>query len=208
WNYEPVKTTARVADGTIDTTLDKPARMSLPVTFGRYRLEVSTGDPNGPVTSVDFDSGFYVEANADTPDMLEIALDKGEYHPGDIMTVAVTVRSAGRLTLNVVGDKLSASQTADVKPGVAQIKVPIGRDWGTGAYIVATLRRPLDAPAQRMPGRAIGVQWFSIDRAAKMLTVALAAPSLLRPNSSLHIPVKLAGLAAGADAKIVIAAVD
>ena len=143
--------------------------------FGRYRLEVSTADPNGPMTSVAFDAGFYVEANADTPDMLEIALDKAEYAPGDTMTVAVTARSAGRLTLNVVGDRLLASQTTDVQPGVAQVKLPVGRDWGTGAYLVATLRRPLDAPAQRMPGRAIGVQWFSVDRAAKTLSVDLKA---------------------------------
>ena len=41
----------------------------------------------------------------------------------------------------------------DVKEGTAQVKLPVGKDWGTGAYVVATLRRPLDAAAQRMPGR-------------------------------------------------------
>jgi len=208
WNFEPVKTTTRIADGTLDVTPDNPARISLPVNFGRYRLDVASADPNGPETSVDFDAGWYVDANADTPDMLEVALDKPEYRAGDTMTVAVTARSAGRVTLNVIGDKLLASQTADVKEGVAQIKLPVGRDWGSGAYLVATLRRPLDAPAQRMPGRAIGVQWFAIDRAAKTLTVDLSAPALLPPNSSLHIPVKVEGLAAGEDARIVIAAVD
>src|SRR5271169_2240291 len=86
WNYQPVKITKRVADGTIDTTLDKAGRISLPVNFGRYRLEVSTGDLNGPTTSVAFDAGFYVETNADTPDMLEIALDKSDYAAGDTMT--------------------------------------------------------------------------------------------------------------------------
>jgi alpha-2-macroglobulin len=208
WNFEPVKTTTRVADGTVDVAPDKPGRISLPVNFGRYRLDVATSDPNGPETSTDFDAGWYVDANADTPDMLEVALDKPEYKPGDTMTVAVTARSAGKVTLNVVGDKLLASQTADVKQGVAQIKVTVGKDWGSGAYLVATLRRPLDAPAQRMPGRAIGVQWFSIDRAAKTLTVDLTTPALSRPNSSLHIPVKLEGLASGEDARIVVAAVD
>jgi uncharacterized protein YfaS (alpha-2-macroglobulin family) len=208
WNFEPVKTTSRVADGTIDTSPDKAGRISLPVNFGRYRLEVSTTDPNGPDTSVDFDAGYYVDADADTPDMLQIALDKSEYRPGDAMTVAITARSAGQVTLNVIGDKLLATQTADVKEGVAQVKVPVGKDWGSGAYIVATLRRPLDAPAQRMPGRAIGVQWFSIDRAAKTLTVDLNVPSLLRPNSSLHVPIKVEGLAAGEEARIVVAAVD
>ncbi len=208
WHFEPVHTTSRIADGDIDTTIDKAARISLPVNFGRYRLAVSSPQPNGPTTSVEFDAGWYVEASVDTPDMLEIALDKGEYRPGDTMTVAVTARSAGRVTLNVVGDRLLASQTADVKEGVAQIKMPVGRDWGTGAYIVATLRRPLDAPAQRMPGRSIGVQWFSIDHAAKTLTVDLKPPALMRPNSNLRIPVKIGGLAAGEEARIVVAAVD
>jgi uncharacterized protein YfaS (alpha-2-macroglobulin family) len=208
WNYEPVKTTTRVSDGTLDITSDKPGHIALPVHFGRYRLEVSSTDPNGPVTSVDFDSGWYVEASADTPDMLQVALDKPEYHPGDTMTVAVTARSAGRLTINVVGDRLLATQSADIKSGLAQIKVQVGRDWGTGAYLVATLRRPLDAPAQRMPGRSIGVQWFAIDRAARTLTVSLQAPPLLRPHSTLRVPVKVSGIEAGDEARIVVAAVD
>jgi alpha-2-macroglobulin len=207
WNYEAVKTTTRIADGTIDAGADKPARISLPLTFGRYRLEVSTGDPDGPVTSLAFDAGFYVEANADTPDMLEVALDQNEYRAGDTMTVAVTARSAGRLTLNVIGERLLASNSVEVKPSAVQVKVPVGRDWGTGAYVVATLRRPLDAPAQRMPGRSIGVRWFSIDHAAKTLTLELKTPPLIRPNSTLQVPIKV-GLSAGGEARVVVAAVD
>jgi uncharacterized protein YfaS (alpha-2-macroglobulin family) len=206
WHFEPVKTTRRLSDGALDTT-DKPGHLAMPVNYGHYRLVVSAAD--GPTTSVGFDAGWYVDTSADTPDMLETALDKSEYKPGDTMTVAVTARSAGKLTVNVVGDKLFASQTTDIaQPGVAQVKVPVGTDWGSGAYIVATMRRPLDAPAQRMPGRAIGVQWFSIDRAAKTLAVDLKPPALLRPNTTLHIPVKIDGLKAGDEARLAIAAVD
>ena len=164
WEFEPVKRTERVASGTVDIAADKPGRVSVPVKWGRYRLEVSTGEANGPVTSFSFDAGFYAEANADTPDLLEVALDKPDYKPGESMTVAVTARTAGRLTVNVFTDRLVASQSQDVKAGPTRVSLSVGRDWGTGAYMVATLRRPLDAPAQRMPGRAIGVQWFSIDR--------------------------------------------
>ena len=67
----------------------------MPVTWGRYRLELTTADPQGPETTFGFDSGWYAEASADTPDLLEIALDKPEYRPGDSMTVAVTARTAG-----------------------------------------------------------------------------------------------------------------
>jgi uncharacterized protein YfaS (alpha-2-macroglobulin family) len=208
WNFAPVKVTTRVADGVVNAAPDKPARISLPVHFGRYRLDVASADPSGPETSLDFDAGWYVDANADTPDMLQVALDKPEYHAGDTMTVAVTARSVGQVTLNIVGDRLLATQTASVKEGTSQIKVPVGRDWGSGAYVVATLRRPLDAPAQRMAGRAIGVQWFSIDRAAKTLTLDLGTPQLVRPNTTMHLAVKVSGLASGEEARLVVAAVD
>ena len=106
WNYEPIKVTRRVADGTVDAAPDKPGHIAVPVTWGRYRLEVTNADPQGPQTTYGFDSGFYAEASADTPDLLEIALDKPEYKPGDTMTVAVTARSAGKVTLSVIGDRL------------------------------------------------------------------------------------------------------
>ena len=84
----------------------------------------------------------------------------------------------------------------------------VGKDWGTGAYLVATLRRPLDETAKRMPARAIGVQWFSIDRSARTLSVTMQLPATLRPNSTLSVPVHVAGLAAGEEARVVVAAVD
>ena len=208
WNFEPVKSTKRVADGKFDVAAGKPARISVPLQWGRYRLEVSTPERNGPLTSVDFDAGWFAEATADTPDLLEVALDKPEYAPGDSMTVAVTARTAGRVTLNVVSDRLITTIAQDVQAGVAQMRVPVGSDWGSGAYLVATLRRPLDAQAQRMPGRAIGVQWFAINRKARTLTVDLGLPSVMRPNSALSVPVKIDGLSPGEDARVVVAAVD
>ena len=207
WNYEPVKSSRRIADGTIDVAADgQGARVSLPVTWGRYRLDVS--DANGALTQIAFDAGFYADAGADTPDLLEIALDKPEYRSGDTVNVAVTARSNGRLTLNVVGDRMLATVTADVKAGINQLSVPVGKDWGNGAYVVATLRRPLDAAAKRMPGRAIGVQWFTVNKAIRSLGMQMTLPQVMRPNTTLRVPVKLTGLAPGEDARIVVAAVD
>ena len=76
-----------------------------------------------------------------------MALDKPDYKSGDTLNVAVTARTAGRLTINVFTDRLVATQSQDVKAGTARVSLTVGRDWGAGAYMVATLRRPLDAPA-------------------------------------------------------------
>jgi uncharacterized protein YfaS (alpha-2-macroglobulin family) len=208
WDFEPMRLTRRVADGQFNVAAGTPARIAMPVQWGRYRLEISTGERDGPVTSIGFDAGWYTEATADTPDMLEIALDKPEYMPGEGMTVAVTARTAGKVTLNVIGERLLATVTQEVRPGTARVKVPVGSDWGTGAYVVATLRRPLDAKEQRMPGRAIGVQWFSVNRQARTLAVTMDVPKLTRPGAALRIPVRIGGLSAGEDARIVVAAVD
>jgi uncharacterized protein YfaS (alpha-2-macroglobulin family) len=208
WQYEPVKVTRRVADGSIDVSPDKPGRIAVPVTWGRYRLEVTTADPQGPETTFGFDSGWYAEASADTPDLLEIALDKPEYRPGDDMTVAVTARTAGEVTLAVIGDKLLSTTTAHVEPGTGKLPLSVGTDWGTGAYVLATLRRPLDVEAKRMPGRAIGVAWFAIDKAAHTLGVSMDLPDRIRPETTLRVPIKLAGLTPGDEARVVVSAVD
>ena len=208
WNYEPIKTTRRVADGQLDVAADRPTRITAPVEWGRYRLDVMSADRNGPTTSIGFDAGFYADATTDTPDLLEVALDKTEYQPGEAMNIAITARSAGQVTLNVIGDRLITSMTQNVQPGTARLAMPVGMDWGTGAYLVATLRRPLDQQARRMPGRAIGVQWFSVAKAARTLQVEMTPPSLIKPNTTLRVPVKISGLGVGDQARLVVAAVD
>ncbi|QOZ25922.1 alpha-2-macroglobulin [Bradyrhizobium sp. CCBAU 51753] len=208
WNYEPVKSTRRVADGDVNLVADKAQRLTFQPQPGRYRLDVKSTDADGPVTSVQFDVGWYSDGSADTPDLLETSIDRPEYASGDTMTVTVNARTAGKLTVYVLGDRLLTTQSVDVKEGTQQVKIPVGKDWGTGAYVLTTLRRPLDVAAGRMPGRAIGLKWFGIDKKTRTLAVELSPPALVRPGSTLKIPVKLGGLNPGEDAKVVLAAVD
>jgi uncharacterized protein YfaS (alpha-2-macroglobulin family) len=208
WEFEPVKSTTRVDDGDLTVAADRPARITLSPQPGRYRLDVKSADADGPLTSVQFDVGWYSDGSADTPDLLETSIDRPEYQSGDTMVVSVNARTAGKLTINVLGDRLLTTQTTDVKEGTAQVRIPVAKDWGSGAYVVATLRRPLDAAALRMPGRAIGLKWFGIDKKSRTLSVNLSPPALVRPNTTMRLPVKLTGLNPGEDAKVVVAAVD
>ncbi len=208
WEYEPVKSTKRVADGDITIAADKPGRIEVAPKPGRYRLDVKSTELDGPLTSVQFDVGWYSDGSVDTPDLLETSIDKPEYKSGDTMTVSVNARTEGLLTVNVVGDRLLTTQSANVKAGTNTVSLTVGKDWGTGAYVVATLRQPLDEAAKRMPGRAIGLKWFSIDKAERTLKVSLTPPALIRPETSLTLPVKIEGISRGEDAKIVVAAVD
>jgi uncharacterized protein YfaS (alpha-2-macroglobulin family) len=130
WDYEPVKSTKRVADGDVTIAADKPARITVSPQPGRYRLDVKSTDVDGPITSVQFDVGWYSDGSADTPDLLETSIDKPEYKSGDTMVVSVNARTAGKLTINVLGDRLLTTQSVDIKEG--QNKINHCRRQGLG----------------------------------------------------------------------------
>ena len=209
WNYEPVTFTKSVANGQVDLSADGEATVSLPVDWGRYRLEVETQDPEGPATSYEFDGGWYVSSTTtETPDGLEIALDKDTYAAGQVAKLKVSPHFAGELLVTIGADRLLKTVTATVPAGGSTVDIPVGDDWGAGAYVTATLFRPGDAQETRMPARAIGVKWLNVDPGSKKLAVTLTPPDKTMPRQQLSIPVAVAGVQPGSNAYVVVAAVD
>ncbi|MCV3241167.1 alpha-2-macroglobulin family protein [Mesorhizobium sp. ZC-5] len=209
WNYEPVTFTKAVANGKVDAAADKDGEITVATDWGRYQLEIETDDPAGPASSYEFDAGWYVEAaSTETPDGLEIALDKETYAAGDVAKLQVSPRFAGELLITIGAEKLLATQTATVPEGGAMIDIPVDAEWGAGAYVTATLYRPGDAQETRMPARAIGVKWLKIDPGARKLAVAMTPPEKTVPHQTLPIPVSVTGVPPASDAYVMVAAVD
>ncbi|MFG1242362.1 alpha-2-macroglobulin [Xanthobacter sp. V7C-4] len=206
WDYEPVKTVTRVAEGRLDTRADGPARLSMPTEYGRYRLDI-IGD-GLPLTSLGFEAGFAGEGSADTPDRLELTLDRAAYATGDTLDATVTARAAGTASVLVLNEGLLDQKFLTVSPGANKVSFKVGASWGPGAYVVAFMHRPLDVGASRMPGRAIGLSWFSVNKDARTLKVELTPPAQIRPNSTLTVPVRVSGLASGEKTYVTVAAVD
>ncbi|MCK0196128.1 alpha-2-macroglobulin family protein [Ancylobacter sp. 6x-1] len=205
WNFEPIRTTRKIADGTIDLPAGGTARLSMPVEWGSYRLEVSGG---GATTAVPFTAGWGGGATAEVPDRLEVGLDKAHYAAGETMTVNLTARTAGSATVMIVGDGVLAARTLAVPAGETKVDFKVSAEWGPGAYALAFLHRPLDVAAGHNPGRAIGLAWFGVDTAAHTLKVALEAPAHIRPETTLTVPVSLTGVAPGQEAYLTLALVD
>ncbi|TCK31528.1 hypothetical protein EV667_1638 [Ancylobacter aquaticus] len=204
WDFEPVESIAKVADGALDLAVGAPSRLSVPVGWGRYRLEVTDGTL---ATTVSFDAGWGGGATADAPDRLEVGLDKAQYAAGDTLKVNLTSRMAGSATVLVVGDGVLAAKTLDVPAGDTSIDFTVAPEWGPGAYALAFVHRPLDVAASRNPGRAIGLAWFGVDRAQRVLGVTLQAPDLARPETTLSVPVQVTGSGEG-EAYVTLALVD
>ncbi|MDZ5448005.1 alpha-2-macroglobulin [Labrys sp. ZIDIC5] len=205
WNYEAVTTARKVGGGTVDLLADKPAQISAQVQWGQYRLEISADGLASSSSS--FYAGYYTSEKADTPDMLPVALDQTSVKTGDTLQVKIDARFAGKASVQVVGEKLLSSTLVDVPEKGTTVPVTVGKDWGTGAYVVVTHFRPMDVAAKRMPTRAIGLAWFGIDRNERTLKVTLTPTELMRPRQPLKVPVKVEGLA-GEKAYVTLAAVD
>jgi alpha-2-macroglobulin len=208
WNYEGVKTARRVADGSIDLNATQPARIAAPVNWGSYRLDVIAEGGDGAETAVEFTVGYEADKTAETPDVLDVALDKQAYASGETLKLRIAPRFAGKATIAILGDRLHEIRTVDVGVSGAAVDLAVKPEWGASAYAVVLAHRPLDQAAKRMPGRAIGLAWFTVDRASHTLAVELGTPRLMRPRQPLEIPVKVTGLAAGEEAYVTIAAVD
>ncbi|MFC5586463.1 alpha-2-macroglobulin family protein [Nitratireductor kimnyeongensis] len=209
WNYEPITTTSLVREGTVDAKADSEPQIGVSVDWGRYRLEVESPEAGGPITSVAFDSGWYVEAGStETPDGLEVALDRDAYAVGDTAHLRISPRFAGEVLVTVGADSLIETYTANVAEAGATLDIPVTDAFGAGAYVTATLFRPGDDADNRLPMRAIGVRWLKVDPGTRDLPVDLGVEDQARPDESLSIPVSVGGLEPGEEAYVTVAAVD
>jgi uncharacterized protein YfaS (alpha-2-macroglobulin family) len=208
WNFESVIHTHRVASGTVDASPDTPANIEVKVDWGRYRLEVSTADGSGLISSVVFSAGYYAEEAADSPEVLDVALDKMAYKPGETARLKIASRMAGRALIAVMSSGLASTQEVDLPAGGDEVPIRVSDDWSPGAYVTVMLYRPMDERAKRMPSRALGLRWLAVDQAPRMLNVRLDAPDRVKSGSTLTVPVKVAGLVAGEAAHITVAATD
>ncbi|MCC2612518.1 alpha-2-macroglobulin family protein [Neorhizobium petrolearium] len=208
WRFEPVTRTSQIANGTVNVTADG-GRISVPVNWGRYRLEIEATEVGGPVSSVEFDAGWFVTATStETPDALEIALDKPSYKVGETARLKVSSRYAGELMVTSGSEDLISVQNVSVGQSGGEVEVPVTADWGAGSYVTATLYRPGEAQESRMPMRAIGVTWLKVDPESRDLQVSIDAPEKTLPRQPLDISVQVAGAGANENAYVTVAAVD
>ncbi|MCJ2068590.1 alpha-2-macroglobulin family protein [Methylobacterium sp. J-030] len=208
WSFEPVKTTKRVASGTVDLRANGPSRIEAPVGLGRYRLDVSAPGAPEASASLGFDVGWGGSQTAEAPDLLDLTLDKPAYAAGDTLRAKLSPKFKGQASLMVVSDRVHETREVSVPEGGATVTLPVKAEWGAGAYLIATAYRPLDQAAKRLPGRALGLAWFSVDRDRRSLGVAVKAPERARPRQDLTLPVQLTGLKPGTPARITVALVD
>ena len=208
WNWEPVTSRSRVAEGEVDLA-GQPVEIAVPVQWGEYEIVVEGVGAVQAATSTTFYAGWYAPADTSaTPDTLELSLDKPAYKPGETATLRLVPRAAGTALVTVLSNRLVAMQAVEVTEGENLIELPVTDDWGAGVYVTASVLRPMDVAAGRNPTRALGLTHAAIDPGARALTASIEAPAEAAPRGPLEVAVKVEGVEPGDTAFVTLAAVD
>ncbi len=178
---------------------------------GSYRLEVAHKDGTSQA-SIRFHVGWWSQnKQANEPDQLDLKLSTTSLNSGDRLRGQIKAPFNGKVSLMVVSDHVHYIRALNLVKGVADFNVKIGKNWGTGAYIMATAFRPTgdnQAGDNPIPVRATNFAWFDINHDKRHLGVTLMAPETVLPRKKATIPLKISGLEKGEKARVTLLAVD
>ncbi|RMD91731.1 MAG: alpha-2-macroglobulin family protein [Alphaproteobacteria bacterium] len=208
WRWEPVTRRSRVARGTA-TLSSAPVRIAAPVEWGRYEIRVARTDGAYVSAAQEFYVGWYGGAEAaGTPDFLEVSLDAESYRPGDIARLRLVPRQAGTALVTVMSNRLIEAKLVEVTPGENLIDLPVTDEWGSGAYVAASVIRPMEVASGHNPARALGLAHAAVDPGTRRLEAAFELGAEAEPRGSLDVALRVEGVQPGETAWATIAAVD
>ena len=208
WRWHYHTTDEKIASGTLNVPEGAPAALSQLVPWGQYRLVVD--DPvTKAATSIRFVAGWAQTAeSADTPDKVEVTLEKPTFKVGETARLRVKGPFAGKAQLTIAGDRVFETRLIDVAKDGTTIEVKPTPDWGGGAYAIVSLYRPLASGRPHDPVRAVGLAWMGVDVSQKTLSVAISAPDKITPRQLVNLSLNIDGVKAGEQTYVTLAAVD
>ncbi len=208
WSYHVSTTDKPVESGDLDVTADKPATLHHPVDWGGYRLEIEEPS-SGAASSLPFYAGWMETADsADTPDKVAVTVEREKYPVGETAHLKIVPPFAGRVQLMVARDKVFETRELDVPKEGATVDVPVSADWGSGAYVLASLYRPADGGrgASAGAGRRARLGRHRSGPASDDSGAQRARPGDAR--QTVQVPVKITGGKPGEAAYLTLTAVD
>lgn len=208
WTWEPVTTRQQIAIGEAVLTGD-PTPLDLPVEWGSFELRVESDAGDFAVSSVGFSAGWYGASDGtDTPDALEVSLDAEAYRPGDTATLRIVPRTGGLALVQIVTDRLIDQQIVQLGDEATELTLPVTDEWGAGAYVTATLIRPLETASGPVPTRSIGLVHASVSPGDRALQATLEVPETMRPRMPMGVALRVEGAMPGDTVYGSISAVD
>ena len=184
WRDEPLETKD------LAIPADRPAHVARRLDFGRYRIEVTQAGGLA-ASSVRFRAGWVAADNPDVPDLVDVSAGRASYASGETARIHIAAPFGGQATLLVLSDRVQSLRNVPVGERGTDVDVPVGADWGAGAYVAVHVFRPA-ADARARPQRAIGLVWIGVDPGARKLPVAFEAAEKYTPRARAEVRLRTA----------------
>jgi uncharacterized protein YfaS (alpha-2-macroglobulin family) len=210
WRTDYLSTWSTDSEQELDIKAGERAKLSFPVEWGGYRLEVF--DPATALTmKLPFQAGWnwYSEGQdaGSRPDKVKLALDKPSYKEGDTVELTIKAPHAGNALVLIESDQLLWQKLIEVD-AETKVEIPLDKSWTRhDLYATVLVFRPGDSAEKITPSRAVGLQHIPLDRSDRKLAVTLDAATKTRPDQKLQVTVHAPQLA-GKPARVVLHAVD
>lgn len=216
WSNHYNKKLLTVSEQMINVEAGASAKVSFPVQWGPYRVEVE--DPRTKMVSrLSFWAGYAQQDNAAggavRPDQVKLALDKPAYANGETARVTINAPAAGSgyvLVESAAGPLWW--QPLNVPKEGTTVDIPIANDWlRHDLYISALVVRPGERQAHITPKRAVGLLHLPLQRSDRQLALSVQAPERMRPRQPLTVKLKAQaadGQAPAQPVQVLLSAVD
>lgn len=211
WNSGFTETDELVATSMVTIAAGERGGLTLPVEYGRYRLEIS--DPDSAHTmKYRFYAGWSAkssESQGIRPDRVTLKLDKPSYQEGrDTAQLSITPPHGGQALITVEGDSTLWVKRMAMPAEGATVAIPIDASWQRhDLYVNVLVLRPGSEGDRVTPARALGLAPLPLERTSRALQVAVEAPAEMRPEQDMQVRVKVPQ-AAGKEALLTLSAVD
>ena len=190
--------------------LKNRAKLTVPVQWGTYRLEVTD-----PETKLVMRYRFYAGWNAqdsesvgNRPDRVRLQLEGAPAQAGGEVKLKIIPPHDGEALVLVEADKVLWSKRVAVRTDGTTVTIPIDKSWNrSDMYISTVVFRPGSQGDKVTPARAVGMTWLPLARETRKLKVSVTAPQQVVPEKRMLVRVKVDG-AAGKTAKVTVSAVD
>ena len=210
WEWEPITRRIRVSTGDLALS-DQPIPLAVAVEWGEYELIVERLGSPYAASSVRFASGWYGTGGdgTATPDRLEISLDSDAYDTGDTVQLRLVAPADGVALISVLSNRVIGRRSVNVREGENLVALEVTEAWGAGAYITASVIRPMNVDQGLNPTRSLGLAHATVRPANRQLSVSIDAPAQMDGQAgSFALSVVVNGVAEGETAYVTLAAVD
>lgn len=211
WNSGFTETDELVATEMVRIAAGQRGGLSLPVQYGRYRLEILDPD-SGLTMKYRFYAGWNAkddESQGLRPDKVALKLNKPAYREGrDTAQLTITPPHGGQALITVEGDRTLWVKRIPMPASGATVSIPVDAGWlSHDLYVNVLVLRPGNEGDRVTPARALGIIPLPLERKARGLQVALEAPAKVLPEQGMQVQVRVPD-AGGKEALLTLSAVD